>query len=99
MDSARLAEAAAVLAAASAAPPETDAHARRVLVPITTGTRALLEVVRELDARGIGVQDVGIRRPTLDDAFLTLTGHRPAGGADDTQDHVAGQATATGQEN
>jgi ABC-2 type transport system ATP-binding protein len=31
--------------------------------------------IRELDAAGIAVQDVGLRRPTLDDVFLSLTGH------------------------
>jgi ABC-2 type transport system ATP-binding protein len=31
--------------------------------------------LRELDARGVVVQDVGLRRPTLDDVFLSLTGH------------------------
>ena len=43
------------------------------------GTRPAAEVLiaslRELDAEGIEVRDVGVRRPTLDDVFLTLTGH------------------------
>ena len=37
-------------------------------------SQALLEAVRHLDERGVRVQDIGIRRPTLDDAFLNLTG-------------------------
>ena len=35
----------------------------------------LVEAIRELDAAGVTVQDVGLRRPTLDDVFLSLTGH------------------------
>lgn len=42
-----------------------------------TGHGAIVEVVRRLDAAGVGVDDLEVRRPTLDDVFLTLTG-RPA---------------------
>jgi ABC-2 type transport system ATP-binding protein len=31
--------------------------------------------VRRLDEGGVGVDDLGLRRPTLDDVFLSLTGH------------------------
>ncbi|MDQ3359029.1 MAG: daunorubicin/doxorubicin resistance ABC transporter ATP-binding protein DrrA, partial [Actinomycetota bacterium] len=37
---------------------------------------ALQRVLAELGARGIRLHDAGMRRPTLDDVFLTLTGHR-----------------------
>jgi ABC-2 type transport system ATP-binding protein len=42
-----------------------------------------MATLRELDARGVRVTDIGLRRPTLDDVFLTLTGHaaEPAGGS------------------
>ncbi|HEX4188760.1 MAG TPA: ATP-binding cassette domain-containing protein [Solirubrobacteraceae bacterium] len=36
---------------------------------------AIVEAVRRLDRAGIGVEDVELRRPTLDDVFLALTGH------------------------
>ena len=36
---------------------------------------ALVEVVRDLDDAAIGIDDIGLRRPTLDDVFLSLTGH------------------------
>ena len=36
---------------------------------------AIVEAVRRLDQAGIGVEDIALRRPTLDDVFLTLTGH------------------------
>jgi daunorubicin resistance ABC transporter ATP-binding subunit len=39
------------------------------------GSEALLDVVRRLDAAGIAVSGLGIRRPSLDDVFLALTGH------------------------
>ena len=35
----------------------------------------LTRALRELDARNIPITDVGLRRPTLDDVFLALTGH------------------------
>jgi len=53
-------------------------HARRSLVlPVTGGARTLTEALRLLDAASVALDDVGLRRPTLDDVFLTLTG-RPA---------------------
>ena len=52
-----------------------DEHSRHLTVPTTGGTTVLVEALRQLDALGITVLDVGIRRPTLDDVFLTLTGH------------------------
>ncbi len=46
-----------------------------VLVPVTVGSAALVEAVRSLDAAGVHVGDFGVRRPSLDDVFLSLTGH------------------------
>lgn len=50
-------------------------HTRKLTVPVTGGAKLLAEVIRELDARGIEIDDIGLRRPTLDDVFLSLTGH------------------------
>lgn len=50
---------------------------------VSGGTRDLLVAVRRLDDAGIEVQDIGIRRPTLDDAFLAMTGHAAEEAADD----------------
>ena len=50
---------------------------RSLLMPVTGGARTLTEALRVLDDAGIALDDVGLRRPTLDDVFLTLTG-RPA---------------------
>jgi ABC-2 type transport system ATP-binding protein len=52
-----------------------DAEHRRVIVPVTNGARLLPDAVRDLDAAGLRLDDLALRRPTLDDVFLTLTGH------------------------
>jgi len=46
-----------------------------LLVPISGGAATLTQALRLLDGAGIAIRDVGLRRPTLDDVFLTLTGH------------------------
>ena len=45
------------------------------VVPVTNGSRLLAGVVRDLDAAGVQLDDLALRRPTLDDVFLALTGH------------------------
>jgi len=52
-----------------------DTMARTVTVPVTSAAGLVPVVVRELDAAGVGVEDVAVRRPTLDDVFFDLTGH------------------------
>ncbi len=52
-----------------------EQHSRRITVPAPGGSSALVSVIRALDGAGIQIADVGLRRPTLDDVFLTLTGH------------------------
>ncbi|MFP5307956.1 MAG: ATP-binding cassette domain-containing protein [Actinomycetes bacterium] len=52
-----------------------EEHTRTLTVPVEGGARALTAALRDLDAAGVEVLDVGLRRPTLDDVFLTLTGH------------------------
>jgi len=54
---------------------EVDSHTRRLTVPAEGGATQLVQVVRDLDEAGIGIDDIGLRRPTLDDVFLSLTGH------------------------
>jgi ABC-2 type transport system ATP-binding protein len=54
--------------------PDTDPEARRVSVPVGDGSMTLPGVVRELDRAGVAVADVAVRRPTLDEVFLRLTG-------------------------
>jgi ABC-2 type transport system ATP-binding protein len=52
-----------------------DEHTRKMTVPSGAGAQGLVQVVRDLDAAGIRIDDIGLRRPTLDDVFLSLTGH------------------------
>jgi ABC-2 type transport system ATP-binding protein len=47
-----------------------------LLIPATHGALTLTAAVRALDDAGVAPQDIGLRRPTLDDVFLTLTGHK-----------------------
>lgn len=72
---ARLGEARELLAGVASGELTTDEHTHRVSVPVRSGTQSLVEALRRLDAAGITVSDVGLRRPTLDDVFLSLTGH------------------------
>ena len=62
-----------------------DEHTRRVTVPSHGGSKRLATVIRDFDEAGIVIDDIGLRRPTLDDVFLSLTGHvaeeAPAGEA------------------
>jgi ABC-2 type transport system ATP-binding protein len=52
-----------------------DPMARTVTVPVVSAAGLVPVVVRELDAAGVAVEDVAVRRPTLDDVFFDLTGH------------------------
>jgi ABC-2 type transport system ATP-binding protein len=52
-----------------------DQQTRTLTAPVSGGSGILAEALRGLDANSIEVLDVGLRRPTLDDVFLTLTGH------------------------
>jgi ABC-2 type transport system ATP-binding protein len=55
--------------------PDADKETGELTVPVRRGAGVLPDVVRELDAAGVGIADLAIRRPTLDDVFLALTGH------------------------
>jgi ABC-2 type transport system ATP-binding protein len=57
---------------------EPQAEGFRLTVPVTHGAKALTEALALLAADGVEVRDVGVRRPTLDDVFLSLTGHEVA---------------------
>jgi ABC-2 type transport system ATP-binding protein len=66
--------AAELVAHLGSGPPQVDAQAGEVTVPVTDGVAVLPGVVRRLDAAGLALSDLALRRPTLDDVFLTLTG-------------------------
>jgi ABC-2 type transport system ATP-binding protein len=73
--------------------PAIDEHTRKVSVSHKgerSAATVLIESLREFDAEGIGVQDVAVRRPTLDDVFLTLTGHAAEERASEAELETAG---------
>ncbi len=72
---AELAPAREVLSALATGDVLVEDHVRRLTAPVSGGGKVLVEALSRLDAAGIEVLDVGLRRPTLDDVFLTLTGH------------------------
>ncbi len=76
-DGARVGDAASLLAPIGVGEPTVGEHRRAVLLPVSGGSSVLTDALRRLDAAGVEIDDVGLRRPTLDDVFLTLTG-RPA---------------------
>ncbi|MDQ2950902.1 MAG: ATP-binding cassette domain-containing protein [Chloroflexota bacterium] len=57
-----------------------DEHTRKITAPVEGGARRLVQVVRDLDEAVIAIDDIALRRPTLDDVFLSLTGHAAAPG-------------------
>ncbi|SOE01096.1 ATP-binding cassette domain-containing protein [Blastococcus haudaquaticus] len=73
--------------------PRSDEQSRRLSLPVRGGTEVLAEALRLLEGSGVEILDVGLRRPDLDDVFLTLTGHA-------TEDAAAADAdtTTTGRE-
>jgi ABC-2 type transport system ATP-binding protein len=78
-----------VLARQSGGEVEVDRRARRLTAAAPSGSETLVGVIRELDAASIGIDDIGLRRPTLDDVFLMLTGHAAEEQAEPTQEEVA----------
>jgi ABC-2 type transport system ATP-binding protein len=64
-----------------------DLQGRRARYPIVGGAKVLVDVVRELDVSGVAIDDIALRRPTLDDVFLTLTGHAAEADAVDDDDN------------
>ena len=62
-----------------------DAHTRKLTLPSTGGAQTLVQVVGALTDASIAIDDIGVRRPTLDDVFLSLTGHTAELAPDDEQ--------------
>jgi ABC-2 type transport system ATP-binding protein len=65
----------ALLASRCGADAIVDEHTRRLTAPARGGASQLMDVIRSFDDAGIAIDDVALRRPTLDDVFLSLTGH------------------------
>jgi ABC-2 type transport system ATP-binding protein len=62
------------LAGLGTGPPVIDARMARVILPVKDGPEVLAELARRLTASGLRVADLALRRPSLEDVFLTLTG-------------------------
>jgi ABC-2 type transport system ATP-binding protein len=73
----------AALADMAAEPPTFEDGVVRV--PVRERSGAIAEAVRRLDAAGVGIDDLVLRRPTLDDVFISLTGHAAEEIADDEE--------------
>ncbi len=72
----RLADAAVAVGGLSEGEPSVDAGTGQVSVHVgARGSQALVQAVRDLDAAGIVTDGLALRRPSLDDVFLALTGH------------------------
>jgi daunorubicin resistance ABC transporter ATP-binding subunit len=86
-------KAAALISGLVSAVPRLDLDLKQISAPVKGGAKVLISAGRALDDGGIDVEDLGIRRPSLDDVFLSLTGHpaaspgehtpSPSGGTDD----------------
>lgn len=79
------------VARATTADPVVDEDNRRVHAPVTERVSALTDVARTLQDQRVAVEDIGLRRPTLDEVFLHLTGHR----AEDAKTETTSKEDAT----
>ena len=80
LDVATMRRAAGVLESLGLGQPATEPATRRCSIAVRSGSKLLSTIVRALDEAGIEVEDLGLRRPTLDEVFLALTGHATSNG-------------------
>ena len=80
-------KAAIAIAEFGSAPPITEDLIKTILLPVAGGSTAIVNIVRKLDENNISIADIALRRPTLDDVFLSLTGH-----VTESTEEVAGPA-------
>ena len=90
-DGTRLSQAADVIARAAGAEASVDDDTRTVTLEVADGAKALAPIVRALDAEAIAVDDLALRRPTLDEVFLHLTGRG------DTPDAASADSAASNE--
>ena len=70
-----IAKAENVLKSVATGPMRIEVSNGELSIPVGSGIEALRGVLRELEAEGVEILDIGLRRPTLDDVFMELTGH------------------------
>jgi hypothetical protein len=66
-----------------------DLTRSRLALPTEQGAEDLIAALRALDDAGVALADIALRRPTLDDVFLALTGHPPEGETSAEDEHEA----------
>ncbi|AXK33721.1 ATP-binding cassette domain-containing protein [Streptomyces armeniacus] len=71
-----------------------DRSAHQITLPISGGSKVLGTIINELDERNIAVDDIGLRRPTLDEVFLYLTGEDARQARREATVHGTGPAAA-----
>ena len=87
-DRRRMADAVTAVAKTGEGEPHADEDTGLIYVGVGgRGSDALIEAVRSLDAAGIATRDLRLRRPSLDDVFLALTGHA----AEEEEDQPSGR--------
>jgi ABC-2 type transport system ATP-binding protein len=74
-DVSRVPEAEQILSAVAHGSLRVHAEDGEISAPVPHGVDALSQVLRSLESAGIDIVDIGLRRPTLDDVFMELTGH------------------------
>jgi ABC-2 type transport system ATP-binding protein len=92
-DPAALARAEEILDRGSDGQCVVDTKLRRLTVPTSQGSKGLVLVIRDLDEAEIAIDDIALRRPTLDDVFLELTGHHAEDAAAAGQELASGRTT------
>ena len=90
-DDRRLFEATVVVQTIARCEPDVDRRARRISAAVDDGSSAIAALVRMLDGDRIAVEEIALRRPTLDEVFLRLTGHGASdeGGSAEDWEEVA----------
>ena len=87
VEQAHVAKTMEIVAAVSGHKAALDEGLRLISAPVSTGSAALFEVLKALDSAGIHALDVGLKRPSLDDVFLSLTGHA----AEEKKEEITGK--------
>jgi ABC-2 type transport system ATP-binding protein len=88
-DRAAAGTAAEAIAGLGSGAPQIVPESGEVSLPVAEGASILVEVVRRLDAAGVEISDLALRRPTLDDVFLALTGHAAEAAGEEEPDTAA----------
>ena len=96
-DKADIGRASAVLKRIGAGEIGVDEHLRRLTAVAGDGARSLVQVVRDFDEATIGIDDIALHRPTLDDVFLALTGHAAELETTNGEENAPGAAAASGR--